>query len=138
MSILGNIFSKIFHHDAAAATGGAGNTGAAAPSFDDVSGGSSSTAAPATPAPMSNIDVEAVLTSMAAKYSHPVNWRESIVDLMSILGIDNSLEQRRALAHELGYTGDTKDTATMNIWLHKQVMQKLAANGGKVPADLLD
>ena len=86
---------------------------------------------------MSNVDVEAVLTGMAAKYSHPVNWRESIVDLLSMLGIDNSLPQRRELAAELGYTGDTKDTATMNIWLHKQVMQKLAANGGKVPPDLL-
>ncbi|MEP6834394.1 MAG: DUF3597 domain-containing protein [Gemmatimonas sp.] len=136
MSILGNIFSKIFHHDAAAPANAAPST--EAPSFDDVSGGSSSVATPAAPAPMSNVDVEAVLTSMAAKYSHPVNWRESIVDLMSMLGIDNSLAQRRELAHELGYTGDTKDTATMNIWLHKQVMQKLAANGGKVPADLLN
>lgn len=87
---------------------------------------------------MSEVDVEALLNDMASKYSHPVNWRESIVDLMSMLGIDNSLPQRRELAHELGYTGDTKDTATMNIWLHKQVMKKLAANGGKVPADLLD
>ncbi|MEO7997671.1 MAG: DUF3597 domain-containing protein, partial [Gemmatimonadaceae bacterium] len=84
------------------------------------------------------VDVEALLTDMASKYSHKVNWRESIVDLMSMLGIDNSLPQRRALADELGYTGDKQDTATMNIWLHKQVMKKLAENGGKVPADLLD
>jgi len=84
------------------------------------------------------VDVEAVLEGLASKYSHKVNWRESIVDLMAILGIENSLPARRELAHELGYTGDTKDTATMNIWLHKQVLRKLAENGGKVPADLLD
>ena len=140
MSILGNIFSKIFHHDEAPAAAGPTTTAPAGTMFDGVSGGSSSVAVPAAPAaltPMSEVDVEAVLTKMAAKHSHPINWRESIVDLMSMLGIDNSLAQRRELAHELGYTGDTQDTATMNIWLHKQVMQKLAANGGKVPADLL-
>ena len=75
---------------------------------------------------------------MASKYSHKVNWRYSIVDLMTLLGMDSSLSQRRELAHELGYTGDTSDTATMNIWLHKQVLKKLSENGGKVPADLLD
>ncbi|MEO7520646.1 MAG: DUF3597 domain-containing protein [Gemmatimonas sp.] len=131
MSILGNIFSKIFGHRGAGATASpTGPTGAA---------GSSSTAStPAAPAPMTEVDVEALLTDMAAKYSHPVNWRSSIVDLMSMLGIDNSLAERRALADELGYSGDKQDTATMNMWLHKQVMKKLAANGGKVPADLLD
>jgi len=82
--------------------------------------------------------VEAVLEGLASKYSHKVNWRYSIVDLMTLLGMDSSLSQRRELAHELGYTGDTGDTATMNIWLHKQVLKKLAENGGKVPADLLD
>ena len=86
---------------------------------------------------MSNVDVEQVLTDLASKYNHPVNWRYSIVDLMAIMGIDNSLSQRKALAKELGYTGDTNDSATMNIWLHKQVMQKLAENGGHVSADLL-
>ena len=112
-------------------------------SFENVSAGSSSTApapaAAATPAtPLSQVDVEAVLEGLASKYSHKVNWRYSIVDLMAILGIENSLSARRELAHELGYTGDTSDTATMNIWLHKQVLRKLAENGGKVPADLLD
>jgi hypothetical protein len=86
---------------------------------------------------MSQVDVEKVLTELAEKYDHPVNWRYSIVDLMSILGIDNSLSQRKALAKELGYTGDTNDSATMNIWLHKQVMRKLAENGGLVPEDLM-
>lgn len=86
---------------------------------------------------MSEVDVEKVLTDLAAKYDHQVNWRYSIVDLMSILGIDNSLSQRKALAKELGYSGDTNDSATMNTWLHKQVMQKLAENRGHVSADLM-
>ena len=64
------------------------------------------------------------------------NWRESIVDLMKLLKLDSSFGARKELAKELGYTGDSNDSASMNIWLHKQVMQKLAANGGKVPADL--
>lgn len=136
MSILGNIFSKIFHTNKASAT--PSPSAAPAPNFDDVAGGSSTAAAPAAPPPMTQVDVEALLTDMASKYSHKVNWRESIVDLMSMLGIDNSLAERRALADELGYTGDKQDTATMNIWLHKQVMKKLAENGGKVPAELLD
>ncbi len=131
MSIFGNIMSKIFNHPKAAAP-------MAAPDFD-VQGGSSTTApVPAAPESMSEVDVEGVLTDMASKYSHPVNWRYSIVDLMSMLGMDNSLAQRKELAGELGYNGDTNDSATMNIWLHKQVMQKLAENGGKVPADLLN
>ena len=86
---------------------------------------------------MSQADVEAILANMAKKYNHPVNWQSSIVDLMAMLGLDNSLPQRRALAGELGYTGDTNDTATMNIWLHKQVMQKLAENGGVASPDLM-
>lgn len=101
--------------------------------------GTAGTAAPAsTAAATEPVDVEAMLEELAAKQSHPVNWRHSIVDLMSLLGIDNSLAERRELARELGYTGSTEDTATMNIWLHKQVMRKLAENGGKVPKELLD
>ena len=138
MSILGNIFSKVFGHGGAGAKTSPASPASATPSFNDVRSGSSSGAAPAAPVPMSQAEVEALLTDKAAKYSHKVNWRESIVDLMSMLGIDNSLAERRALADELGYTGDKQDTATMNIWLHKQVMKKLAENGGTVPADLLD
>ncbi|MEP6690849.1 MAG: DUF3597 domain-containing protein [Gemmatimonadaceae bacterium] len=126
MSIFGTIMSKIFgHRTAAAESAPAGNNPA--------------TAAPAAaaPTPISETDVEGVLTAIAAKYNHPVNWRYSIVDLMSILGIDNSLAQRKELAKELGYTGDMNDSAPMNIWLHKEVMRKLAENGGKVPADLM-
>jgi hypothetical protein len=132
MSIFGTLMSKIMgrSHDAPAPTA----TPAAAPAAKK----------PAAPAPVAPaaappvVDVEAVLEGLASKYSHKVNWRYSIVDLMTLLGMDSSLSQRRELAHELGYTGDTSDTATMNIWLHKQVLKKLAENGGKVPADLLD
>ena len=85
---------------------------------------------------MSNVDVEAVLTKLAADSKEKLDWRKSIVDLMKLLNLDSSFGARKELAKELGYTGDPNDSASMNIWLHKQVMQKLAANGGKVPADL--
>jgi hypothetical protein len=131
MNIFGTIMSKIFGHHAETAP---------VPSPAGATSGTPSvaTSSPAAPAPMSQVDVEAVLTDLASKYSHPVNWRYSIVDLMAILKIDNSLAQRKALAKELGYTGDMSDSAAMNTWLHKQVMTKLAENGGKVPADLID
>ena len=122
MSIFGNIWDKL--------TGSRDSTATAKANFDDVR--SSSSSAPAAP-----VDVEAIMTDLEKKSGHKSNWRVSIVDLMSLLGIPNSLAERRELAKELGYTGSTDDTATMNVWLHKQVMQKLAANGGKVPQDLL-
>jgi hypothetical protein len=84
----------------------------------------------------SNVDVEAVLTRFAAQKKEKLDWRRSIVDLMKLLDLDSSLSARKQLAQELHYTGDTDDTAAMNIWLHKQVMRKLAENGGKVPDDL--
>jgi hypothetical protein len=93
------------------------------------------TAPAAAPEP---VDVEAVLTEMAAANPQRLNWRTSIVDLMKLLDLDSSLADRKDLAAELGYTGDTSDSASMNIWLHKQVMRKLAENGGKVPAELKD
>ena len=113
------------------------------PSFSGTTGGSSTTAPAPAPAPtpastMSSVDVEAMLEQKAKNFPRKVNWRTSIVDLMALVGIENSLAERRELARELGYTGDMNDTAPMNIWLHKQVMRKLAENGGKVPADLLD
>lgn len=77
------------------------------------------------------------MTELERRSGHKSNWRVSIVELMSLPDIPNRLAERRELAKELGCTGSTDDTATMNIWLHKQVMQKLAANGGKVPQDLL-
>jgi hypothetical protein len=111
-----------------------GSHAAAAPSAGTASGTTSGT----TPAgaPMSNVDVEAVLTKLAAESKEKLDWRKSIVDLMKLLKLDSSFTARKELAKELGYSGDTNDSASMNIWLHKQVMQKLAANGGKVPADL--
>ena len=123
MSIFGSIMSAIF-----------GSHAAAAPSAGTASGTTSGT----TPAgaPMSNVDVEAVLTKLAAESKEKLDWRKSIVDLMKLLKLDSSFSARKELAKELGYSGDTNDSASMNIWLHKQVMQKLAENGGKVPDEL--
>ena len=90
------------------------------------------------PAAAEPIDVEAVLTKMAAGNAQKLNWRTSIVDLMKLVGLDSSAENRKELARELGYTGDPGDSAAMNIWLHKRVMKELAAHGGKVPANMLD
>jgi len=87
-------------------------------------------------APAQTIDVEAELTELAQ--GKTLNWRTSIVDLMKLLDIDSSLENRKALAKELGYTGELNGSAEMNIWLHKATMRQLAANGGKVPAEMLD
>jgi hypothetical protein len=130
MSIFGKIMSAIFGGSSANAAPAPGTTTPAG-------GGGGSEAAVATAAPaMSQVDVEAVLTKMAAANKEKLDWRKSIVDLMKLLGLDSSLGARKELAKELGYTGDMGDSAKMNIWLHKQVMQKLAANGGKVPDDL--
>ncbi len=87
-------------------------------------------------APQQAVDVEAVLTSLASKAPQKLDWRHSIVDLMKLLDLDSSLDARKQLAQELGYTGQMNGSAEMNMWLHKQVMQKLAENGGKVPQDL--
>ncbi|WP_374469849.1 DUF3597 domain-containing protein [Phenylobacterium sp.] len=92
--------------------------------------------APTAPTPMAAVDVEAVLNVMAQDNSQKLDWRHSIVDLMKLLSIDSSLQNRRALAEELGYSGDKEDSAAMNIWLHKAVMNKLAENGGLVPDSL--
>jgi Domain of unknown function (DUF3597) len=92
----------------------------------------------ATAAPAAPIDIEAVLTRLQAKNPQELNWRTSIVDLMKLVGLDSSLENRKELARELGYTADTSDSAAMNVWLHKRVMRELAANGGKVPRELTD
>ena len=85
---------------------------------------------------MDQVDVEEILTNMQKSSGQQLNWRSSIVDLMKLLDLDSSLHARQQLADELHYTGDKDDSASMNIWLHKQVMQKLAENGGKVPDDL--
>ena len=100
-------------------------------------GGSAKTAtAPAAAAAQAQVDVAAVLTELASKNKEKLEWRNSIVDIMKLLNLDSSLSARKELAKELNYTGDTNDSARMNIWLHKQVMVKLAENGGKVPDSL--
>jgi hypothetical protein len=91
----------------------------------------------AAPAPSSPVDVAAVMEAAVKAKGQKLNWRTSIVDMMKALDLDSSFSARKELAGELGYTGDTGDSATMNIWLHKALMKKLADNGGKVPADLM-
>ena len=134
MSIFGKIMSAIFGGPSAATT--VPGTASAAPDASGAAPAGGGTATATMTAPMSQVDVEAVLTNLAANNKEKLDWRKSIVDLMKLLGLDSSLGARKELAKELGYTGDTNDSAKMNIWLHKQVMTKLAANGGKVPDDL--
>jgi hypothetical protein len=134
MSVFSSIMSKIFHHPAPAAqtqtTAAPQATAPAAPSAQDHAQPAYATA------PAEAVDVEAVLEVMAKDAGQTLDWRHSIVDLMKLLSIDPSLANRKQLASELGYTGDTNDSAAMNIWLHKAVMQKLAENGGIVPDSL--
>jgi hypothetical protein len=92
--------------------------------------------APAASAPLADVDVAAVMDQLVRESGQTLNWRVSIVDTMKALGIDSSLGHRKQLAQELKYSGDMNDSASMNIWLHKQVMQALAANGGKLPPNL--
>jgi hypothetical protein len=129
MSIFGKIMGAIFG-TSASATPASG--GAAAPA----SGGAASSGSASPAAPAQTVDVAPILDKAVAAKGEKLEWRTSIVDLMKALDIDSSLAARKELAHELGYTGDTNDSASMNIWLHKQVMSKLAANGGKLPADV--
>ncbi|MFY9956188.1 DUF3597 domain-containing protein [Bradyrhizobium sp.] len=125
MSIFGKIMSAIFGSKASATP-----PGGAAPGGGGTAGGGSA----AAPAP--TVDVAPILDKAVAAKKEKLEWRTSIVDLMKALDIDSSLGARKELAKELGFTGDTNDSATMNVWLHKQVMAKLAANGGKLPADV--
>ena len=124
MSIFGKIMGAIFGTKADAATP-AGTAGA----------GSTASSSPAGAAVVS-IDVAPILDKAVAAKKEKLEWRTSIVDLMKALDIDSSLAARKGLANELNYSGDTNDSASMNIWLHKQVLTKLVANGGKLPADL--
>ena len=90
------------------------------------------------PAPMEDVDVMAHLEEIDRTDGRNLNWRSSIVDLMKMVGMEASLQERKDLAMELGYTGELEGSAEMNIWLHKAVMRELAKNGGKVPAELTD
>ena len=121
MSVFGSIMGKIF--------GGSAHTPPVGVASQPASTGGQAGA-------MTTVDVEAVLIGLSSKAGDSLDWRRSIVDLMKLLNLDSSLAARKELAKELKYAGDMNDSAAMNIWLHKQVMQKLAANGGKVPADL--
>ncbi|MFI5446970.1 DUF3597 domain-containing protein [Polaromonas sp. UC242_47] len=139
MSILSKIFGKIFPSAQAApdpSSSALSPEAAAAASADTAAAAAAAVAAAMGSATIAVVDVEAVLNEMASNNPEKLNWKTSIVDLMKLLKLDSSLAERKELSKELGYTGDTNDSATMNIWLHKQVMIKLAANGGKVPADL--
>ncbi|HEY1227723.1 MAG TPA: DUF3597 domain-containing protein [Ramlibacter sp.] len=153
MSILGNIFGRIFHRGGQASQPEVATAGAAPSQQSPAAAGTATQAQPSpqstqttaatatqsSPQPAAQpVDVEAVLNEMAKNNPQKLNWRTSIVDLMKLLDLDSSLQARKQLADELHYTGDKNDSATMNIWLHKQVMRKVAENGGKVPADLKD
>jgi len=145
MSIFGNIMSSIFGH-AKAETAQPGAPGKTSDPSSSSAGSKTSGPAPAGPSgaktaatpatAQAQVDVAAVLTDLASKNKEKLDWRHSIVDLMKLLNLDSSISARKELAKELNYTGDTNDSAKMNVWLHKQVMVKLAENGGKVPDSL--
>lgn len=132
MSIFGTIVSTIFHHadsppPASAAAPASSSTPASA---------SAPTTQPAAPA--GTVDVAAVMDKLDAQSSEKgLDWRHSIVDMLKLLKLDSSLHARKELAQELHYSGNMNDSASMNVWLHGQVMTKLAQNGGKVPSDLM-
>jgi hypothetical protein len=134
MSIFGKIMSAIFGTKAdAAAPGTTTAAGGSAPASGSAPAANES---PAPAAPAQSVDVAPILDKAVAAKGEKLEWRTSIVDLMKALDIDSSFSARKELAKELGYTGDSNDSASMNIWLHKQVMAKLAANGGKLPPEI--
>jgi hypothetical protein len=134
MSIFGKIMGAIFGSHASAATPAAPAGGGSAPAS---SGSAAPSPAPAAPiAPPQSVDVAAILDKAVVAHHEKLEWRTSIVDMMKALDIDSSLAARKELAKELGYTGDTNDSASMNVWLHKQMMAQLAANGGKLPPEI--
>jgi hypothetical protein len=138
MSIFGSILHKLglggASSDAAPVAAAATTDAPAAPDAPAAAPPAASASAAPQAAPAAPVDVAAVLGAMPG--SSNLNWRTSIVDLMKLLGLDSSLTARKELADELGFTGDKNDSASMNIWLQKQVMTKLAENGGKVPNEL--
>lgn len=136
MSVFGKIMSAIFGSKAEAAPAPSATASPAAPSATAEAAPSITPTAGA--GAQQSVDVEAVVSGFAAKKKEKLDWRHSIVDLMKVLDLDSSLAARKELATELGYSGKLDGSAEMNLWLHKQVMKKLAENGGKVPADLKD
>ena len=142
MSVFGNIVSAIFGSKHAASVTGssapspsAGAAKAAAASPSAVAAGDSAPSAGAAK-PISKADVEGILAKLAEEQDEDYDWKRSIVDLMKLLKLDSGLGARKQLAQELGYTGALDGSAEMNVWLHKQVMTKLAESGGKVPDSL--
>ena len=137
MSLFETLKNAIFGHPAAATpVTGSQPPGTPPPIAPSVAAANTPGLAPSVPAGQPIVNVEAVLTSLAQQRGEKLNWQTSIVDLMKVVGLDPSLQNRKQLAGELGYKGDPNDSASMNIWLHKQVMVKLAENGGQVPASL--
>ena len=126
MSVLGSIMGAIFGHGSAQASASPTAAFGATPA---------QTAAPGTP-PAQTVDVAAIVDKAAAAKGEKLAWRTSIVDLMKALNLDSSRTARKELAKELHYTGDTNHSAIMNVWLHRQIMTKLAANGGKLPSEI--
>ena len=134
MGVFGAIRNAIFGHAEAAST--TARTGQVTLPPGDQPGQGQWTGTQAQPQP---VDAEAALTQIAAQKGNPdLNWRSSIVDLMKLLDLDSSLDNRKELATELGYTGAKDGSAEMNIWLHRKVMEELERNGGQVPANLKD
>lgn len=133
MSILGSILGGIFKKKPEAVTPTSGPAPTVAPTAH-----TQFTPAPAAaaPAPVAEVDVAGILDFMNDQKAQKLNWRTSIVDLMKLVGLESSLSERKELADELGYTGDKSDSASMNIWLHAQVIQKIKDNGGRLPTDL--
>jgi len=135
MSVFGSIVSAIFGSKHAATVTGA--AGSSSPSGSSPGPSASAAPAGATAAkPISRADVDSILAKLAGEQRENLDWKNSIVDLMKLLKLDSSLGARKQLAQELGYTGALDGSATMNVWLQKQVMTKLAESGGKVPDSL--
>ena len=134
MSVLGTIISRVFGHEAATNTA---TTPAAPAALAAATPAAPATSSAPTMAAADPAAAERVLEQLASKNGQQLDWRHSIVDLMKLVHMDPTLDARRELAKELGYMGDTSDTATMNTWLHEQVMNKLAENGGGVAGNLL-
>ena len=130
MSVFGSIMSAIFGSPQAASVTAAVGVSAATPSSAGPSAGAGAAQ------PISAADVTAILGKLAGDQSEELDWKKSIVDLMKLLKLDSGLGARKQLAQELGYTGALNGSAEMNVWLHKQVMTKLAESGGKVPESL--
>jgi hypothetical protein len=135
MSIFSKIKDAIFGHPVATEQASAAPT-ASGVSSSGVNTGATTSSGQQRSAPVQAVDVAAVLDRAVADKKQKLQWRTSIVDLMKALDLDSSLAARKELAQDLNYQGDTNDSAAMNMWLHKQVMQKLAENGGKVPESL--